>query len=348
MNSLFAALSHAAQLWNTPNAYQLRDDAVEATLSCPNQFTIEALRYAIDQQMGAISEFAIIDWLRDHTPKRKQRVGVINAGNIPLAGLQDFLAVILCGHSYVGVLSRKSPYLIPAFFETLLDQGVDLDVRFVDIDELWNQAEAVIATGSDTTISQVRKLTHQHGVLPEKCLFRRNRFGLAVLDGQESDDELSDLALDIVLHEGMGCRNVALIYAPSDLEPDRCLQQLDLARAVFPAHRSTAGRLAMQQAYLAATNQPHAHGDDLEFLLSKGAAEPQSPGHVRWVEYQSDDEMESAVNQIINQIQCIVARVQVSKRLPKRWNVQPLGSTQSPELGWKPDGIDTIDFLCNL
>lgn len=348
MKSLIRGLSDVAQLWSTLDTYPLRDDAVRSTLSAPNHFTSEAIMYAIDQQMNAINEATIIHWLNDRVPNCKHQVGVINAGNIPLVGLQDLLAVILCGHAYMGVLSKKSPYLIPAFCETINQQGFDLDVRFVEMDEIWKQAESLIATGSDASIAQIQGIAKSHGILREKSLFRSNRFGIAILDGDESEDEWSDLALDILLHEGMGCRNVALIFAPTDLEPDRCLHHLAQTRAVFPAHPTTSGRLAIQQAYLDATNQPHAYGEGLEFLLSKGAAEPQSPGHVRWVEYQSLDEVIAIINGLINQIQCILASPTATRTLPKDWNVEPLGSTQTPELSWKPDGKDTIDFLCNL
>jgi len=348
METLISVVSEIAKLWATLDEYEPRDNAIESTLSSPNQFTREAIIYAIDQQMSVITESAMIDWVSGKSPESEHNVGVINAGNIPLVGLQDFLAVILCGHTYIGSLSRKSPYLIPAFFDTLVHHGLEVNASFVDIDELWDQAEVIIASGSDATIGQIRSLANRHAVVSEKCLLRSNRYGIAVLDGQETDDDLSDLAVDIILHEGRGCRNVALIFAPANLEPDRCLHHLAQARGVFPAHPSTSGKIAMQQAYLAATNQPHAYGDGLEFLLSKGTAIPQSPGHVRWVEYQSYKEMKSTINGLINHVQCIVAHTDMSKRLPEEWNVQRLGSTQAPPLNWKPDGIDTIDFLCSL
>lgn len=347
MNTLVAALSKVAHVWSDPSQ-PYRREAVQATLTASNSFTEEALEFAIDQQMSELTESALTNWIGGRRPKQVHQVGVINAGNVPFAGLQDLLAVLLCGHSYVGVLSSKSPYLLPVFVQTIRDQGVDLDVSFVDREAVWKQVEAVIATGSDAAIAQISSLATIRGLPSQKCLFRGNRYGISILDGLETDHDLDDLALDVLLHEGMGCRNLALIFAPEGLEPDRCLGHLAQVRGVFPAHPLTPGRLEIQRAYLAAIKQPHAYGDGLEFLISKGPPEVQVPGHVRWVEYEDLDEAIRLVEAILSEVQCVVSRDSLCEKLPEAWDVQPLGTTQKPALAWKPDGRDTIDFLCSL
>ncbi|MXZ16765.1 MAG: hypothetical protein F4Z16_05285 [Rhodothermaceae bacterium] len=347
MNSLITGLSKATHVWSDPGL-PCRKDAVQATLTASNSFTEEALEFAIDQQMSEVTKSALMAWIGGRRPKRVHQVGVINAGNVPFAGLQDLLAVILCDHSYVGVLSSKSPYLLPAFVQTVRDQGVDLGVNFVDHEAVWRQAQAVMATGSDSTIAQISSLATIKGLPQQKCLFRSNRYGVSILDGRETDHDLDDLALDVLLHEGMGCRNVALIFAPAGLEPDQCLEHLARVRGIFPAHPSTPGRLEMQRAYLAAVKQSHAYGDGLEFLVSKGPPEVQVPGHVRWVEYEDLDEVIRFVEATFSEVQCVVARDRLCEKLPETWDAQPLGTTQKPALAWKPDGRDTIDFLCNL
>ncbi|MCY4674190.1 MAG: hypothetical protein OXD43_10580 [Bacteroidetes bacterium] len=348
MSGIITALVQAVRAWHAPEYQQFRHNVVETTLMVPNTFTEEAVEFAIDQQMGEVTEAALSAWIGQRKVKERCSVGVVNAGNVPLVGLQDLLAVLVCGHSYVGVLSSKSPYLLPAFVKILLDQGADINAKFVDRDEMWGEVDAVIATGSNEAIAQVKVLAGRQGLTPEKCLFRGNRYGAAILNGFESESDLDGLALDVLLHEGMGCRNVALIIAPEGLEPDSCLKHFAEMRGVFPAHPSTPGRLSMQQAYLAATNQPHAYGDGLEFLLSKGAPEVQVPGHVRWVEYRNPDEIVSVVEALRDEIQCIVAQENLREQLPDSWNVGSFGSTQMPALDWQPDGLDTIGFLCSL
>lgn len=345
---IISVLAQTARAWKSPTYQQLRSNVVKKTLTASNTFTEEAIEFAIDQQMDGVTEAALGAWIGQRKIRRRCRVGVINAGNVPLVGLQDLLAVLVCGQSYVGVLSRKSPYLLPAFVKTLLDQGAGINAKFVDRDEMWGSVDAVIATGSDEAIAQIKDLASRQGLMPDRCLFRGNRFGIAILNGFESENDLDGLALDVLLHEGMGCRNVALIMVPAGLEPDNCLKHFAEMRGVFPAHPSTSGKLSMQQAYLAATGQPHAYGDGLEFLLSKGAPEIQAPGHVRWVEYRDQDEMISVIEALCGEIQCIVAREELREQLPSSWNVGSFGSTQMPTLDWQPDERDTIGFLCSL
>ena len=198
--------------------------------------TEDAVEFAIDQQMDEVTEAALSAWIGQRKVRERFRVGVVNAGNVPLVGLQDLLAVLICGHSYVGVLSSKSPYLLPAFVKILLDQGADIDAKFVDRDEMWGEVDAVIATGSNEAIAQFKVLASRQGMTPEKCLFRGNRCGAAILNGFESESDLDGLALDVLLHEGMGCRNVALIMVPAGLDPDNCLKHFAETRGEFPAH----------------------------------------------------------------------------------------------------------------
>ena len=348
MKPLTSVIAEAALIWRDHENYPHQQDAIRATLSAPNQFTPEALDFAIEQQMSEITESSLNQWIRGRSPEESRVVGVVNPGNVPFVGLQDLLAVLLCGHSYRGTLSRKSPHLLPAFIQTIHQLGGNVSVRFLDQETLWDQIHALIATGSDVAISQIRSHATARGILPDRCLFRRTRYGIAIIDGLETEDELNHLAMDILLHEGMGCRSVALLFSPEGLEPDRFLEHLAQIRSIFPAHDSTSGRLAMQQAYLAAINSPHAYGDGLEFLISKGLPEIQVPGHTRWVEYKEMNELIATINSLKDQLQCIVARNELCKKLPIAWNVQPFGIGQRPSLDWCPDGIDTIDFLCSL
>jgi len=58
--------------------------------------------------------------------------------------------------------------------------------------------------------------------------------------------------------------------------------------------------LKMQQAMLEALDVPHGYSDDLGFLISKGEAEIQTPGHIRWVPYTSVDDITSKLPSSVN------------------------------------------------
>lgn len=341
------AIARAAQSWQDPD-YALRAEAVAQTLEAPNRFTEEAIAFAVNQQMSLLTPEAIQAWIGECRVAASRRVGVLNAGNIPLVGLQDFLAVVLTGHQYLGAVSSKSPVLLPAFVAEVQQHTDALAASFASVEDIFAESEGLIATGTDETRAWAAKACQERGIPPERCLLRGHRYAVAVVDGQETEAERDGLAEDALLHEGYGCRNVALIWAPKELAPDAYLESMAAFRGIFPPHPDTPGVLKMQQAFLAALDAPHAYGDGLEFLLSKGEADLQGPGHLRWVEYDDFDDVNAWIDQHTEALQLVVARPQVAGRLTGAAPVESPGMAQRPALAWRPDGIDTVGFLYSL
>ncbi len=336
-----------AERWRDPDC-AARARAVERTLSAPNRFTEEALAFAINQQMHQVTHQGLHDWLRGRRARSALRVGVLNAGNIPLAGLLDFLAVVLTGHEYIGVCSSKSPAMLPAFAECIGQAVPGLRARFRPAAEMWAEADAVVATGGDAAAGWIREQARARALPEGRLLVRGHTYAVAVVDGKESRQDHDGLAEDILLHEGMGCRSVALLWAPRGLSPDAMLDSLAAFRSVFPVHASTPGALSMQQAFLQSLGVPHAYGEGLEFLVSRGAPEPQGPAHLRWAEYDSLREVEDYLEKERAAIQLTVARTDLAARLRMPRAAQPPGSAHRPRLDWRPDGRDTVDFLARL
>lgn len=342
--TVLEAIAAAAAEWQSPD-HPPRAEAVSATLKAPNRFTEQAIAFAINQQMAELTVPALEDWVRGRWASRTQTVGVLNAGNIPLVGLQDLLAVVLTGHTYVGSLSSKSPHLMPAFVTEIRQHASDVPVTFVDADALFQHADALIATGQHETIQWVADQCDTHGIPSNRRLLRGHRYGVAVIDGNEDEDEREQLAEDMLLHEGAGCRSVAIVWAPEELNPDPFLSAMARFRGVFPVHPDLPGTLQMQQAFLDATDQSHAYGEGLEFLLSRGAPEPQRPGHIRWAEYEALDDVSAWLDEHEAGLQHVTARGDLARRLEVPMPIAPLGTAQRPSLDWQPDGHDTIAFL---
>ncbi|MDE2957729.1 MAG: hypothetical protein OXU68_12085 [Bacteroidota bacterium] len=347
MNALIEAIAGAAADWRNPG-HPRRRQSVERTLKADNRFTEQSIAFAINQQMEQLTINNLHNWVRDRCTPEALKVGVLNAGNIPMVGLQDYLAVLLTGHAYRGVVSSKSPALMPAFAASVERRVPWVDSEFVSVDQLWSAAEALLATGSDVTADWCRRKARRHGMPGDRCLVRGHRYSIAVLDGRENSDDCDRLAEDVMLHGGAGCRSVALIFAPRTLEPDRYLESLALCSTVFPPHPATSGALAMSQALLKAIDTPHAYGEGLEFLVSRGGPDVQGPGHVRWAVYDELEEAVAFIDQREDELQCVAARPHLHRRLPDCCMVVELGETQRPPLDWHPDGVDTVAFLAGL
>lgn len=343
---LMEAMARAAASWRDP-AYAPRAEAVARTLEAPNRFTEEAVAFALDQQMSLLTSEAMRAWIGVRRAATSRLVGVLEAGVVPLGGLQDFLAVALVGHRYRGAVSPMSPALLPAFVAEVEREGRGLSASFAPVEDVLAGAEALIASTTEETREEVVLACERHGIPAERCLLRGRRYAVAVVDGQETEAERDGLAEDALLHEGYGCRSVALIWAPDNLPPDAYLESMAVFRGVFPPHPGTPGALKMQQAFLAARNLPHAYGEGLEFLLSKGEAAVQGPGHLRWVAYQNLDDVAAWLAGHPEAIQRVVARADLAAQLPGSLPVAPPGEAHRPPLDRRLDAVDTVDFLCS-
>lgn len=344
--STFRALAGAAFAWRDPD-HPARREAVRVTLSAGNRFTEPALAYAINQQMHQVTVAALARWKGGREVSNARVVGVLGAGNVPLASFQDYVAVLVMGHSAVLSESSRSPAIMPAFAAEVTDRGGP-PARFVDHERFFSSVEAVIASGSSDTIQTIGERCETQGIPASRRLLRGTRYGMAVLDGRETPDQRIRWAEDVLLHEGLGCRNVAITFAPRGLDVDPYLETLAVFRGTFPAHPGTSAGLKMQQAFLKAIGASFAQGEGLEFLVSRGAAEPQPPGHLRWVEYDVESEVTGWLEQHADEIQVVATRPALERMVPRRVERCNLGETQRPPLDWRPDGIDTMDFLARI
>lgn len=349
---LIASIARAGRRWRDPE-YEPRRDAVAATLELENRFTEEALAFAINQQMSELEERALSEWLPTREPAASDRtVGVIHPGNVPLAGLQDLIAVLGCGHGYLGRASRRASILLPRWLREVAVEYAEraeeeLPARTTDeLDELFAEADTLLATGSDETAATVRRRCEETGIPADRRLIRGHSYGVAVVDGGETEEEREGLAEDAFLHEGRGCRNVALIFAPAGLDPDPYFDAFGHFRHVYPPHPETEGALEMPRALLEAVDAPRAWGPGL--LVSRGEPEVQGPAHVRWVPYEEPGEVSEEIRGRGRRVQLVVARGDLADRLDLEVPIVRPGTAQRPPLGWCPDGVDTLGWLQSL
>jgi len=342
--ALILAITEQAALWRDP-AFPDRAEAVDRTLALDNTFTEEAIAFAVNQQVALATSDGLRAWLKGRRTPRAMDIAVLNPGNVPFVEFQDVLAVVLTGHRYLGALSSRSPHLLPAFMAGVASRVEGLPVQFVPFDSAARMAKSVIASGHGDTLEQIEAVCEGKGIGPACRLLRGHRFGVGILDGRETEDELEAMAEDALLHEGRGCRNVAVIWAPAGSPPDAMLAAFAAFRGVFPAHHKTPTSLKMRQAMLQALGMPHAYGEDLSFLLSKGEPEAQEPGHIRWTEYTRLEEVETWLEARRDDLQIVSMTERLGPRLQTHVARCQPGDAQRPPLDWRPDAIDTIDFL---
>ena len=146
---------------------------------------------------------------KEHSPKK---VGLVMAGNIPLVGFHDVICIFISGHFAIMKASSKDETLITHLVDKLVEWNPEAAEYFV-IQPMLKNCDAYIATGSNNTSTYFdyyfRNYPH---------IIRRNRTSVAIINGNETQEELEKLADDVYLYFGLGCRNVTKIFVPSNYD----------------------------------------------------------------------------------------------------------------------------------
>lgn len=339
------ALVDVAAAWRDPD-HPPRVEAVEATLEAPNRWTEEALTYALNLWMQRVTEEALDRWVGAGA-SNSMVVGVLPGSSDPMEGFRDVMAAWATGHRVLGTVPDASPALIPAFFAEVSKRCPEETPEFLESTDLFARADAIMAQPEPETVDSLHENCDVHEIPSSRRLVRPPLLTIGLLDGNESEGERDRLAEDLLLYEGGGHRRLALMWAPRDLSPDLYLEAMAQFRGAFPVHPDTPGALEMQQAFLDAQDEPHAYAEGLQFLVSRGAPEPQPPGHIRWSEYDEREEVETWVQNHPDELYAVVAREALHDRLPDAWSLRTPGGLHVPPLDDK-EGVAIATFVQSL
>lgn len=296
-------------------------------------FTQENLRYSLNQWANLLTEENLNQWLsRYQISETNKKVGLILAGNIPMVGFHDVISVILSGNIPIIKLSSKDKRILP-FLLKKWKEFSDENIQFEIVEKLEN-FDAVIATGSNNTARYLEYYFKNH-----KSIIRKNRTSIAVLKGDETQDELKLLANDIFRYFGLGCRNVTRLFIPKNMKLDVLFENFIDFGAVIN-HHSYANNYDYNKAiYL--LNQEKFW--DNNFVMLKEDDKLFSPlSVINFSRYDNLDEVKQFISEHEYEIQCIVAHPKLGLES------EYFGDAQNPSLDTYADQVDTMRFLTDL
>jgi hypothetical protein len=343
-----ASIARAVDEWLQPDNRDLMQ-AIDRTVD-EGLFALHDIQHQIRHLKQSVHLKSLNSWAEraglSQSNEADKVVLCLHAGNLPLVGFQDLLAVIMVGGKYLGKISRKDPWLMQSFLKVAEKRGLTGKGRWsTKLDSLSGEtADAFIFAGSEQTVPEVtERLTELKLIKPETpSLIRMAHFSLAWIT-DNAPETMENLAEAVFRYGGNGCRSVAVVVAPFHLDSQKC-SFTDYVEAFWlrnPQHEKPQEKLFHRYAFNKAKETPQAWLND--FLIEQDGLVPDDKFVLIWVKGG-----ESEINEIIrlsgDKLQSVYRSDGAGTEIAGRVT-EPLSSAQKPPIWWKPDNTDTIHWL---
>ena len=314
----------------TESEYLSLQTVINRQFSYNGWFTKENVRGSLLKLGSSLIYSDLLNWSSSYTFSNEPRtIAVIMAGNIPLVGFHDFLSVLVSGNKIVAKLSSDDKTLLPALGQHLIEFIPGLKERIVFTSGRIGEIDAVIATGSDNSMQYFEQY---FGKYPN--IFRKNRTSIAVLKGDETEDDIKSLGSDIFDYFGLGCRNVSHLMLPEGFELSRFFEGVISYGEVI--HNNKYGNNYDYNKAVYLMNKLEIL--DNNFCLLRESNELFSPlSMIHYQFYKDQSDIDNYIKEHESKIQVVVGR-----------DYLDYGQAQCPGFNDYADGVDVMQWLNKL
>lgn len=260
---------------------------------------------------------------------KPKTIALIMAGNLPFVGFHDLLCVLITGNKALCKLSSSDTRIPMKLIEWMHEWNPDLKEYIRISMGPIKTYDAVIATGSNSSIAQFETY---FGHVPH--LFRKNRTSIAILDGSETNEELSLLSSDCFDFFGMGCRNVSKLYLPAGFNLNRIFENF-LDQAHIIQHHKYGNNYDYNRTVYLMNQIPFLDNNVFMLKEDEGLHAPLSVIYYEFYENKSD--VLKQINELQEELQAVVGHGFI-----------PFGKAQAPDITDFADGVDTCAWLNSL
>ena len=298
-------------------------------------FTPNNIAFALNGWAESLTENNLNKWLDSYSIhiSKPKKVAIIMAGNIPLVGFHDFLSVLISGHSVLVKQSSNDKHLLPFLAKYLEYVEPEFKGKIEFTEEKLKGFEAVIATGSNNTARYF-----EYYFKGKPSIIRKNRNSVAVLDGNETNEQLQELSEDIFRYYGLGCRSVSKLFLPKGYNFDAFFNAVYPWNQIINENKYANNYDYNKAVYLMSEFDMLENG----FLMIKEDESYASPiATVFYEYYDSKEALKEKLETEKENIQCIVSNNFTDTEIT-------FGQTQKPKLWDYADNINIIEFLLKI
>ena len=298
-------------------------------------FTKENLLFTTESWSNALTEDNIKQWISKENlgNNDSKEVAVIMAGNIPLVGFHDFLSVLVSGHSVLVKQSSNDKHLLPFLAKYLEYVTPELKGNVTFTEGRLTGFDAVIATGSNNTARYF-----EYYFKDKPSIIRKSRNSVAVLTGNETEQDFENLSDDVFRYFGLGCRSVSKLYVPKNYDFDSFFKGMYNKQEIINNAKYANNYDYNKAVYLMSEFDILENG----FLMIKEDESYASPiASVFYEYYDNIDDLKTKLQEDKEKTQCVVASNFIDDEIA-------FGETQNPQLWDYADGINTLEFLSKI
>lgn len=298
-------------------------------------FTKENVFFALESWSKSLTNKNLTNWIAKNNLSilEQKNIAIVMAGNIPLVGFHDFLSVLISGHSVLVKQSSSDKHILPFLGKYLEYVHPEFKEKITFTEQKLENFDAVIATGSNNT---ARYFEYYFKNKPN--IIRKSRNSVAVLTGNESEDDLQKLSDDVFQYFGLGCRSVSKIYVPKGYDFNAFFTGMYIKKDIINNAKYANNYDYNKAVYLMSEFDLLENG----FLMIKEDESYSSPiATVFYEYYDSEENLKIKLHQEREKIQCIVSKGFLENEIA-------FGETQNPQLEDYADGINTLDFLSKI
>lgn len=320
----------------------------EAIRQAREVYTLSDIQHRLEHFRQKLTIEVLEDWVaRCYRTVTPQTCLCLHAGNLPMVGFQDLLAVWLSGHTYIGKLSKRDPWLMQSFLQVLQTHTDASEVQWSTRLEWLPQlpVDRVLFSGSGSTIPQVEQALAASGMISSQTqwLIRVASFSIAWLPNPSTAD-LQDLAEAILRYRGSGCRSVKVVITDAIFKTWQ-----HRIKKVFEAWWISNDVLSQATAH---TLRDYAYEKAIErehvllgaYLITGDSELNQNPDRILWLQGG-----EQTVAQYYARYRASIQSVYTSDPnhclLLPDLHMEPLYKAQDPEISWKADGVEVLHWL---
>ncbi|MBP7273353.1 MAG: acyl-CoA reductase [Saprospiraceae bacterium] len=313
------------------------DEALQTAITKAHQYNGWFIEDNIRLSLTSVATFflqreILINWALDNQLSdnaHPKTIAIVMAGNIPLVGFHDWLCIFISGNYSLIKLSDKDEVLLPFLLQQLQQSfpAVATTTRFSD--GVIRNFDAVIATGSNNSSHYFETYFAKY-----PHIIRKNRNAVAILTGEESDEELRRLATDVFQYFGLGCRNVSKLYVLMGYDFTQLLTVFHEWKEIVLIDRYK-NNFDYQMALLLLNQSPFLNNGCIILKEDARIASPLATLHYEF--YQDVATVKEKLAAHAHEIQCIIST-----------NDTPFGEAQSPAIDDYADGVNTLHFVKNI